>query len=370
MPVTRQQIFAITLAVAVLTFCGLAVLGFYFVRARQHYEGSSFAFSGESFIQEDPLIGYSQRANITMSHTAEPRYTVHTDGNGARVSGRGIAADKEVDILAIGGSFTWGHGVDEPDTFARLVAERGGWTLANVAIASYGMTASMLSLEKYRHLRPRVVVYGFIADHVRRSLVPCAPSLSPLCRTVAFVDFDELDRPFISYPERSSAEYYDYLDDVILAHEFAFSDIYWAIRRDLLNVTGDGQRGLNHRYSQHASGEPYRAAAIELLVREMVQRVEELGAELVVVYIPTRGSGAQSAASLEEAFAVPEREIAFVDVTAPFAISRKEHGPEILKVAPNDEHPSAFAHELVADELFPVVTRLLRASDQGTTPPP
>ena len=46
----------------------------------------------------------------------------------------------------------------------------------------------------------RLVIYGFIADHMKRNISPCAPAYGPLCLPVSSVRVDEQGRPTIRPP--------------------------------------------------------------------------------------------------------------------------------------------------------------------------
>ena len=128
-----------------------------------------------------------------------------TDSRGARRSHPNAPAASTVDIVAVGGSFTWGHGVESDETFVAQASVRLGLSAANLAVPSYGTVGAIELLRRNRDLSPRFVVYGFIRDHIRRNLSPCAPAYSPFCRDVPFVAFNEDRAPYIEPPPPDAA---------------------------------------------------------------------------------------------------------------------------------------------------------------------
>ncbi len=49
------------------------------------------------------------------------RYRVSTDARGDRVDAPGVETPNDVGLLAVGGSYAWGHGVENRETFTSLL---------------------------------------------------------------------------------------------------------------------------------------------------------------------------------------------------------------------------------------------------------
>ena len=94
-------------------------------------------------------------------------------------------------------------------------------------------------LERNLDLRPRVVVYGVIQDHVKRNLSGCAPAYGPACLPCAWVDFDAAARPFLHPPDRDAYAFNRRFWDA-----FFFRRGSWPRR---LGVTAGGRRAAAGR---------------------------------------------------------------------------------------------------------------------------
>ena len=77
------------------------------------------------------------------------------------------------DLLAIGGSFLMGYGLDNDQTALwQLQAALPGWNVRNAAVGAYGTYQSLLVLENQlaQGLRPQAVIYGLIHHHRMRNI--------------------------------------------------------------------------------------------------------------------------------------------------------------------------------------------------------
>ena len=334
-------------AFGISTFlCGMALFAFYLAKAKSFYAQHKSEYIGDSFIQEDRTIGYSQRPNIEMQHVTPPIYTVYTDNLGGRASHKGVVVPSSVDILGIGCSFAWGHGVDDQSTYLKLLGRDLHLTVFNAALASYGMTSALLSLEKHLSLKPKVVIYGFIDDHIARSLHPCAPCATPFCRPTAYVSFDVAGKPYIHPPGISCPGYFSYLHDVFMEHPFGFGDVVWAMRRDLMIFLGQNAASINARFNTTA--QDIQKKAVEFLLDRMVVRCRQIGAKLVIVYLPDAGSMTPPPVPLAQALAKYSRapDVFFTDASYAYRSWAGKYGESALKASVSDSHPSEQAHFL------------------------
>ena len=373
-PPSRFRAWFRVAALAMPTLAALTIAaGFYALVVHQDYAAQQFAWEGDSYIQEDPDIGYVLRPNAHVRLVVQPKFDFYSDDRGGRTGSAGQRAPKSVQVLVTGCSFTWGQGVSHEETYASELGRRLGVSTYNVGVPSYGTTGALLSLNHFADLHPKVVVYGFIKEHALRNLQPYAPSVAIYPRPVAFVDFDQADRPFIHGPVGDVRDFNRYTAEVVLRHPFGWRDVYWAAYRDFKKLTDrtyrttgvvetETTREAIRAYDARYERSDVRTRALTMLLRKMHERTRELGASLVLVYMPSTGAlpvdgPAELKASLAS-LGEDARDIAFVDMTEPFKELTDRGGVEAAFLE-NDFHPTAEAHRRVAESLEPVVRRLL-----------
>ncbi len=347
----RRRVFTLAAVLLGLLLAGSVVIGYFTADAWLYWKRHRFPYQGDPLIVPDRRIGFVQRPNLVWRHLLPPVYTVYTDARGARVDRPGMAPPSRVDLLAVGGSFTWGHGVDNPQTFVHRLGRRLDIRVYNVALASYGTTAAYLSIERFADLHPRVVLYGFIRPHLDRSLRACAPSLVPFCRSVAWVDCRE-GKPYIHPPLPLAPEYLEYVYAVMIKHPFGWRDVYWAIRRHWT-------RAKRSFAGQTSSCTP--EVAMDYLVGKMVSACRRMGAKLLVLYIPFQIPPAAPPEPLLRAVARHQGDgiLHFLDLSPAYRDFARRHGAQALWLTPKDHHPSPRAHALIARTAAPVVAGLL-----------
>ena len=357
----RKRLFIVlALAAGVVGAAGVAAVGAT-LDAYRYYRAHQSNILGASFIMEDPVVGYVQRPHVHNRYTSAPVYDVYTDDLGARVARPGVRSPRKVDLLALGDSFTWGHGVQAESTYVNRLAEAKRLTASNVALASYGLTTSYLSFRKFSFLEPRIVIFGFIEDNITRALQPCAPSLSPYCRAVPFIDFDAGGNPFIHPPEYRSPDYYEYMQSVIMDHAFGWNDIAWGLKRDRLILSGNDSDGINARHSGYVNDSAARQKAVEFIVANLVKDVLGHHAVLIIVHIPSM----RTVTPLPPEFAsimpkwVDNDRVFLVDTAKTFDAFVKENGARPLMAGAVDAHPSELAHEMIAHDIAPVIDQIL-----------
>ncbi len=75
-------------------------------------------------------------------------------------------------LIFLGASFTFGHGVEDDETYPALLQQR--WPdlrIVNGATNGWGTTQALLSLDEHFEREPRIagVVYAFITNHLVRN---------------------------------------------------------------------------------------------------------------------------------------------------------------------------------------------------------
>lgn len=127
----------------------------------------------------DPELGWLNRANskLLLSAAGAAPNTVTVLPNGARATGRPRPFEREAphrDLIFIGGSFTFGFGLNDHETYAwKVQTLLPDWSVHNFGVNGYGTCQSYILLkrlfERHRWHRP-VVIYGFIEHHKERNV--------------------------------------------------------------------------------------------------------------------------------------------------------------------------------------------------------
>jgi hypothetical protein len=140
------------------------------------------------------------------------------------------------------------------------------------------------------------------------------------------VDFDAQGAPFFHPPLQSSEEDSLYSGQIVMRHAFGLRDIKWAVKRDLLRLTGRHRDRINTRY--HAAGNPERRArAMEFLLNQMAAAAQKMGAHLGIVYIPSMDALGPAPQEFAAAAAGQKRKSFFyLDLTEDFRAYAAQHG--------------------------------------------
>lgn len=119
----------------------------------------------------DPEIGYVPKPGASLRHTHDSFdvvYEIGADGY-RRVPG---AEPDRAEILLLGDSWTFGHGVAGEETYAARMQERlPSHAVRNLGVMGYGTPHALLTLERALEDcgEVRIVVYGWTSVHVARS---------------------------------------------------------------------------------------------------------------------------------------------------------------------------------------------------------
>lgn len=169
---SRYRVVAVNLAavaVAVLLFLGYLWLD---NRNVEHFDPADWS-------EPHAILGNLPRPNQRLRWTRRVGFTdvfditVTTNAHGFRVTPAAPRATKS--ILFFGCSFTFGHGVEDHETFPYLVGESLGGAVAtyNFAFNGWGPNEMLAALQSglvatIVKERPELAVYLTITDHVRR----------------------------------------------------------------------------------------------------------------------------------------------------------------------------------------------------------
>jgi len=306
---------------------------------------------GDSLVLFDPEIGMVAHPSAHTRHIypaiadrAPFVFDIYTNDRGARVDGPGLRSAPHYDIITIGDSFTWAYALANQDSYASRLARDLHASVTNFAMASYGTTESLQLLKRNLDLKPKLVIYGIIAQHLERNVWPCAPSYYEFCLDVSHVAWDDHDKPYIAPPVSNGVRRMqahmsrDFLDPVSwLTHG---ADV---ILGRIYNVWSQ----------QQEPGEAKKEEAALFLLREMNRAVTANGARLLVVFLPTNYYGPPAA--LSGIIDKVGGGVRFLDVTGRFERNKKEGGPNLYIVG--DGHPSSAGHALIAHEIAGYVRR-------------
>lgn len=290
-------------------------------------------FEGGSLIVYDPEIGFVARPNAHVRWTPPVKpegFDVYFDGRGARSDQRRQTPSRS-DLVFVGCSQTWGAFLNHEETFA---ARLGG---ENLSMASYGTVQSLQMLKRNLDLKPRLVIYGFIDDHLRRNVMPCAPSVFPFCLDVSHVGFE----PAAIEPPTSNgvARFNRRLQGV-----------------GLLDWLPHGLDVATARYRKawadsHVATEEQQGRGFTLALEKMAEAARSQGATLVVLHIPTDYQPPPEILRRTTA----ALGLQLVDPTAAFAEHRKNGATLYL----SDGHLNAAGHSVIAESLKPLVATKL-----------
>lgn len=357
MPVpSRARLVLFWLILVAIPLAAAAVaLGVYGVVVTRPYLALDVRQTGDDDLAFDPELGFVRPPHASTRRT-QPGidYTIHTDRLGARVNAPGVETPAHVDLMTVGCSFSEGHGLANEQTYTELVGRELGLKVANFAVGSYSGVQAALSLERHADLRPKIIVYGLIEDHLRRNLDPCAPNFFPNCLQVPIVAGIEARTP---HPTRVGPGGFDGLE---------LTDQLMQLRDDpsLTRRAWLGLRTAWHEYRDWRSRPVVEAQASmtddnairgeAYAVRRMAREAHRLGATLVVLHVgrldglpaddPSRGWRPLPPALRA---ALPP-DVVFIDAVPAVAAFVKAHPDTKLVLTERDDHPNAQAHALFA----------------------
>ncbi|MCP4204938.1 MAG: hypothetical protein GY769_23770 [bacterium] len=343
----RQTALRLVLLVGLLAV-GLLVL--VAVRQLVRFELAMDA-TGDPMSIGDPEIGYVSAPSATThrSHQATGvRYTVFTDTRSARVDGAGLESPPSVSLMTLGGSFAWGHGVENEQTFTSVLGASMGVDVANFAKAGYSTLQSLQILRRNADLRPSVVIYGFTFADLRRNLAPCAPSHFPFCMKVPFLDL-ETGVPIVHVPGTETAGLEAKREKYLEAFNSGSPLKRAAIAPKFF--LGRWKKAWIERRVAARRSEGDSAAALSYLIGELDREARLIGATLLVVHIPVLE---KPVASPPEALLGALRDnggVVFEDIAQSVRPLLETLPEGSLVLHESDGHPNAVAHGLIADQI-------------------
>jgi hypothetical protein len=256
-------------------------------------------------------------------------------------------------VLVLGDSFTEGQGVNEPDTYPRVVerlldaAEPGRWEVRNCARRATDFPALYKTFEGLEEFEPDVLVYAMVPNDVERS--------EEFEARQSYVNdwIINRGRMLIGRPDERLGFFQSRLlafaEDRLEAYRIGRETARWY--RDMYGAANAGGWERTQGY-----------------VREMNERMRRRGGSFLLVTWPLL-VGLDDADADADAGTYPFEDIsAAIDrLCLTSGIRRHDLLPVLrgrptasLWVHPVDMHPNEIANRLVAESLAPVLRRLVR----------
>jgi hypothetical protein len=314
---------------------------------------SRVQLTGDPLIAYDPEIGFVPRPNSSsLRRDVGPEgatyleYHLYTDRRGARVSRPGDQSPDRVEVVVVGDSFAWGHGVENQDTFAWRTIHTLGVTGANLAFGSYGTTQSLQMLRRNRDLGAALVILDITSDQPRRNILACAPSYYPFCLDYSRVAWNAQGQPYIAGPRTDGVRR---IQLHVQSEKHGLDPLTWVVHGVDVAIAEVMARAAQMVATDNARQE----AALEYLLGETARVAGGMKAALLIVYIP-----AEQAAPPPKMLALSASRFGyrFLDLSPAFASFAEIPGRPSLYL-PNDGHPSAAAHALITDQLVSFIRR-------------
>jgi lysophospholipase L1-like esterase len=299
--------------------------------------------------QADPYLGFAYPANAHGSlEQTSVRFAYRMDSHGFRNVG---AWPDRADVVAVGDSWVFSYGVNDEETWPRLV-ERSlpGTRVINLGLSGLGPEQYTRAYERFgAPLHPKVLLYGLFPGNdlldtgdFARWLAEGSPGNYNVWRTAARVR--RLDTPIIgkSYVALLLKESWKNREA-----RFGSRSITWKDGGQL-RLTGN----LYLRDAKHAHrGDPQFEGALAALERARTDAAAE-GARVVVLLFPTKeevylpllnDAAPRPVAPFAEELA--RRGVDYIDFTGPFTAEAKAGRSVYFEL---DPHPNQAGYAVIA----------------------
>ena len=218
--------------------------------------------SDASFDQHDNFLGWRLKPNLDLTLWDNKRFQTNADSIRGSRDYSTEAAPGITRIAMIGDSFTMGEEVGESETFSYQLQQALPQTeVINFGVGGYGIDQILLHMEQHVvPYKPDVVVLGFVRDDMRRSMWSFRHHSKPILKLE-----DDLVIKNVPVPD----------SDAILARQK-----YRLRSWDIFNVIWDEIRWRQGWF------EAEMVELGEAIINRMLERVEAMGAQAVLVYLP------------------------------------------------------------------------------------
>jgi hypothetical protein len=299
-----------------------------------------FATRGSVYVADDEL-GFRYRPGA-----AQPTQGVYFDRLGARVSHPGDETLDPVDILAVGCSQAYGEGVTNDATFTSVTGQLTGLTTANFGISGQGGVGSLLMLRRMAYLKPKFIVYGLWFDHLNRNVLPCMNDTNGFC----------VERPYMSSTGGLAIRYPTDAVKALSRAQALISQTHPGFAADFMMSAARWWRVAELAISPDQT--PEKATADQFVVSHMAQTAHDIGARLIVLWIPNYISGPPppAAGAPPELVAMAQRDgFTLIDLTETF---RAQMADGVGMAIPHNGHMTVAAHRIAGE----MIARAIAAS--------
>ena len=319
---------------------------------------------GVNFFESDR---YQFQANLETAFEPKPGFSgindlaaptdITYDRLGARVDSPGIETGNTVYMMTIGCSQGFGHGVRNSQTFTSILGVLLGKPVANFSVSGYGGVSALLRLRQRVNLKPKVIVYAFWEDHFNRNVNHCFTTGSPVCFEAPTIQFDAESHPYIQFPSNTThnleltRRWYLEASSKSDKYRTFVTDLYWSsysvwrsIEKEYRRITGQPEE----------PPEENKVAAANFVIDQMKLTADQIGAQLVVIYIPIYFDGTMRQVPQDMRISAERKGIIFIDMTKRLQTLREAAVPLAIH---GDGHMTAAVHRAITDEVLNYIQR-------------
>lgn len=314
---------------------------------KQGGENQRVIVDGDALVLFDEKIGFIANKNsvtIRNHQNLNLKYEVITDKTGARVSNKFNKSDYlNNQIISIGGSFTWGHGINNEKTFSSILERKLNTRVKNYGMASYGTLQSYQILKNHKD-DAKLIIYGFIDDHINRNVSTCTHSYGIYCIKAPTVMIDEKKNMKITskirdnniikmqnYSKRLTSQKLFALENFSLGFSYLKDSFLRRLER------------YNKKYS-----DDQKLEIEKFIIQKMNIEAKKKGAKLLIVNVGIGLPNVYFKKILNMKF---DENIFFLDASFFDNFEKSELLIEI------DNHPNLLGHEKIAEKIYKTIIK-------------
>jgi hypothetical protein len=304
----------------------------------------------------DPDLGWTSKPNVELKHVYGPGRSIRTNSQGFRDDqdfGVNVPPGK-VRVVCSGDSFTFGHGVDNRDTWCQLLAASDPrLETVNMGQGAYGFDQAYLwYMRDGTRLQHDVQVFAFITDDVERMR---RDEFEGWGKPVLRVKDGALVVDNVPVPKRGELAAW-LREKLAPLRELRTFEALRAVATSLVPSSLAARRGL-------AQSDAETREALAKVLESLQQANAAKGSRLVVVHLPVKWECAPEAEPSEWTESVKadcaERGIPFLDLVEDFRSLPQEQLAKMFLV-PTGGHYSRRGNRRVAE----IVVRSLASDPQ------
>lgn len=309
-----------------------------------------------SLIITDDERGYRLKNFLDVNYPfgSNNYYRIFSDQEGNRVLKKNFLPKKSIDILAVGDSQTFGHGVNYQDTYIARVASQLNLKELNAAVSGYGSAASIITAEQNIIKSPKIIVYGYYHDHAARSFSKCYPGFSFSCISVPHIKIIDQKPVLIKSKENSNQidllrNYNAYITGNLGNFSF-YEDFIWQARRTVADFLQRspiffGRKAPNLKEEEIINN--YLFSKLSVLTKNNNSRV-------IIVYIPKYFDIPVEHPPAYLKLMAKKYNFEFLDMTKTFREEISKNGLKSIMIQ-NDGHLNEYGHKLIANNLLHII---------------